>query len=189
MDPLPENSIELGMAMRRLRGSRGLREIAGSELCRKVGISKSSLSRYERGLRPPLRHAKLISDLYGGDGWLEVAIHSLWISKWNPWSSDYPQTSHVIVWPASYVGRVWIHVRPNPSAVNHEHTLMICWGPWQVSFRKVIPEEGVFLSTGKGVDSKVSVPCMIESEVPIHVLHGVGSMHAAIDISHDWELR
>ncbi|WP_420820443.1 helix-turn-helix domain-containing protein [Schaalia canis] len=175
------------MAMRRLRGARGLRELAGSEACRTVGLSKSSLSRYERGLRPPLRYAQLISDLYGGDGWLELAIRSLWMSDWDPWASEFPESAHVLTWPASYSGRVWIHIRPNPNAVNESHSLRIDWGPWSISINKVIPEAGILLSTGKGKDVEVPVPCLIEASFPIYVLHGIGFPNDAADISREWK--
>lgn len=189
MYPLPQTAKELGEAMRRLRGCRGLRQLASSQSPTGIVLSKSSLARFEAGQRPSLLYADHLSKLYGGEGWLEVAIRGLWGSDWNPWSEEVPNLSHVISWPAAYSGMIWMHIRPNPHNVDKGHFIQIRWGPWNCQIEAMLSHEGVVLVTGKEKES-VAVSCHVSTSCPVHLLHGVGSgpdsCSTVIDISRDW---
>lgn len=190
MYPLPKTAEELGKALRNLRGDRGLRQLAASQPSTGIVLSKSSLARFEAGQRPSLQYADHLSKLYGGDGWVEVAIRNLWISDWDPWSEEMPSVDHVISWPASYSGMVWILIYPNPYNVNISHLIQIRWGPWRCRVEAPLSNKGILLTTGKSQEL-VAVSCHINTSHPTHLLHGVNatldSDTPVLDISQNWE--
>lgn len=155
----------------------------------RVILSKSSLARYEAGQLPPLRYATHLSELYGGAGWLEVAVRGLWMSDWNPWATEDPAKVHLFAWPAAYAGLVWIYLRPGPHNVAAPHNFRLHWGPWRCEQHLILPEEGVVLITGKHKDEGAPVSCMTSSDHSFHLLHGVGGggPKSSIDISRLWQ--
>lgn len=189
MEPLPRTPQELGVALRRLRGSLGYRALAARQAPFGIVVSKTSLARYEAGQRPPLGLAEHLSELYGGQGWVEIAIRGLWVSDWNPWATESSDHVHVVSWPAAYSGVVWVFVRPNPLAVSREHRIHLQWGHWDCELDIVLPAHGAVFTTGKSVDAMESVGCMVTADRPIYLLHGAGTNNLpadCLDISRMW---
>lgn len=188
MESLPQTAQELGIALRKLRGDRGLRKLESSQNEKDLVLSKSTLARYESGQRPPLQYAEHLSHIYGGDGWVELAVRRLWMSDWDPWSTDNPATTYSIAWPAQYAGPVWIYIRPTPHHVDESHRIILQWGPWQCEQNIVLSRKGATLTTGKHQDDSSPITCTVTANYSIHLLHGAGegSKQRTIDIRSLW---
>jgi transcriptional regulator with XRE-family HTH domain len=190
----PRSRVELGQALRALRtvGLRGLEEIQ-ERTGAQVVLSRAQLSRYERGeCLPPLQYAEHLDGLYDGRGWVEIAIRSLWRSKWDPWSKEHGSAGRfsVIAWPAEYAGIVWIKLKPEPESAGNQFAVKIDWGPWVREVCCRIDEHGIVLMTGKAADvNRVAVSMNIAADKPLYTLNGVGGNlpdDEVIDIQRGW---
>lgn len=201
---LPRTGKELGLAMRSHRNV-GLRifEKRQEELLRKPGsqgyeyrcvLSRSRLSRFENGSLPPLELADHLDQLYEAEGWLKLALSSLWRSAWRPWetSSEWPLTMHFASWPANFSGLVWAKVVPCPDERGELHQLHINWGPWVRKVEVVLHQAGVVLVTGKARDlDGVSRTLNLTCNKKVHVLFGCGEDlegEELVDIRQGWVL-
>ena len=193
MKPFPSTPKELGKIMRELRSSRSLRDLESESHKTKSPFSKSTLSRYEKGelpIRTDPKTALFLDKLYGGNGWLELAILHLWHKEWNPWVTEYPVKTHAFEWPAPYSGLVWVHTRPNQRAVGELYSLILEWGPWIYRGEIILPEKGIYLTTGKAADDNGAITCMVTADLPVYVCHGAGEIENeihTIDISRRWQ--
>ena len=196
---LPLDRFAFGARLAALRGRRGLRALAADQLEDPhfhLTISKSQLDRYEKGeLLPPLQHARHLDLLYGGEGWVEVALRSLWRSDWNPWTADeaMPSRIHAVAWPAQLSGVVWLKIKPIAGAdTEPEHVIEIEWGPWCRSLEVSLPTSGVLLITGKAADDDgVAKTLNLTSTHRLFLLHGAGDdfdTESVIDIRRGWRL-
>lgn len=192
MEKIPQDSAELGAALRRLRGSSSLRTLAARDPS--GSVSKSTLGRFEIGSHiPPLRLAETLDHVYDANGWLSLAIRSLRASRWDPWrETDLPSISHSGGWPAEYSGDVWIRVIPNVRAAGREHALSLRWGPWVNNLRLELPPDGISLVTGKDIDrNEVPVTCQLSSQLPVFAVYGASvplPTETSMDIRTRWVL-
>lgn len=156
-----------------------------------IVISKSQLARYEGGALPPLRHAQHLDDLYQANGWVSLAMRSLWGPRWDPWNThDGPLACHhPLIWPAELGTRVWIRLKPRSDSVGVDHRLTLEWGPWRCEVECVLPDTGVVLTTGKAREDR-SVTLNLRADREVFVLHGAGESFPpediVMDIEHDW---
>lgn len=187
---------ELGEWMRRIRGDRGLRELAAEseKIVPGSHVSKSTLHRYESGVAlPPLQHAASLDALYGAGGWIELSMSALWKPSWNPWRGGWPERCHSHRWPAEYSGAVWIELRPSRDSVDVNHDVELRWGPWRRRFTACLPESGLTIWTGKAPDiDGIARTLDLTLSQPAFALFGAGTTvldHRAIDLRDGWELR
>ena len=84
-----QERVEFGRALRSFRGV-SLRKLEKSRHNQgRDGISRSTLSRYERGITlPGLDQAKHLDTLYGADGKVELFLATLRYQTWNPYYDD-----------------------------------------------------------------------------------------------------
>jgi hypothetical protein len=190
----PTTPEEFGRGLRELR-TMGLRSFAArQDPSGKLVISKSQLDRYEKGQLPPLKYAKHLDELYLGRGWVEMTLHSLWRSTWDPWLAEHgvAKPFHFGRWPASYSGLVWIKIKPLPDNVDSLHHIEIWWGPWECDVRHSLPPEGVVLVTGKAeTKGRPSVVCNVSCDKDVFVLFGLGwdlTDEVVVDIRRRWRL-
>jgi len=187
---------ELGIRMRVLRETRGisLAEMAG-QAPPDSPISESVLRRYEKGVRPhpKVSKAALLDHLYGGDGWIEMSIRQLGGAVWSPWNEAWPETRHVVTWPAELQADVWLRVVPTPHSVGQEHSFLLTWGPWRRQCSAVLAADGLFLTTGKARDKNGRSVELLFSCVdhPVFLIHGAGLPPSdgvsVLDIRYGWE--
>lgn len=157
------------------------------------GLSDSTLYRYERAERViHVKHAELLDRHYGtGNGWLREAIVRLNSGTWQPWRDESPRLDHYHTWPPEYVGSVWVCIRPNPRAINQEHRVVLLWGSWRRDVGVVLGEDGLSLTTGKGMD-RTTVLIEVRVQPMAHVLFGVDEQRAVgptLDIRKGWVSR
>lgn len=177
--PLPASALELGMALRMLRGNRSLRAVA-ILVCDVPGLSKSALQRYESGKQlPPLECAESLDQAYRADGWVTLAVNSLQATqKWDPWLHEQsrPQKHHAVRWSAQYSGLVWLYIKPYDARCEKDYLIYLEWGPWARRVRVLgLTQVGVYLCTGKGLDeSGVSHTLNFRSSAPLCLAFGAG---------------
>jgi hypothetical protein len=185
--PIASTPAELGAGMRRLRPA-SLADLvqaqvqwkaaAGCERGAMPVLSKSTLSRYENGTIPPLKHAEHLDKVYQSNGWVALSIRSLWRSTWDPWDDEangWGSQIHYGNWPAALKGQVWIKIRPQPAEADRKVKLRLKWGPWRRRVPLVLGLGGAVLTTGKAVDkSGVSVSLRLKASRPVFTLFGAG---------------
>jgi hypothetical protein len=156
-------------------------------------LSKSQLQRYEAGVcLPALEHAEHLDRLYDGQGWVEMALRSLWRARWNPWTREHgnASTHHAGIWPAAYEGMVWIKLKPWPEHADQPHHLTLNWGPWTTLVEHVITKDGLILTTGKAADlDRVAVTCNLDTEPEAFALFGAGTNSLDQDLATVVDLR
>lgn len=185
----PTSPQDLGAGMRLLRGKVSLRALEAAS-----GFSRSQLSAFENGHRlPQLTYADELDRLYGGTGWVALAVRSLNRGRWDPWKSDRaPSREHAFSWHASYEGMVWVKIKPTPEHVMLPHVLTSEWGWWHRVDKLPIPASGVVLMTGKATDHDgVSRTYNLTAEPPVFALAGFGDKldgENVHDIRHGWRL-
>lgn len=185
-EQFPSDPGELGARMRALRGRTSLNLLARDSEYR---LSKSTLSRYENGQLPRLEHAALLSKLYGGNGWLELAIKNLWRGNWDPWAEEFPEMKHAVSWSGEYSGEVWIKVMPQHYRVGVLTTICLAWGPWRYSHEQKLGADGITFQTSKSKDLHDPVDLRITTSEQVFVLNGTGDVDDAIDIHDHWTHR
>lgn len=199
--PWPADAVELGRAMRALRGRTGLRAFADRLYARAArvpggddggGTSKSALGRYEAGKLPPLPVADVLDWAYGADGWLEHAIARLWTREWDPWrqAGAWPSETHEHRWPAHWSGLVWVDLRPVREHADVVHAVTLHWGAWRREQRLALPAGGTVLLTGKAPDHDgVSRDLNLDCDLPVFALFGAGPLpedDRVVDIRRGW---
>jgi transcriptional regulator with XRE-family HTH domain len=189
---LPASPQELGAALRTMRGVSLDNLLSGTS----VPVSKSQLGRYERGVSlPPLKLARDLDRLYEAEGWIEVAVRSLWRRKWDPWRRGevIPKRIHALQWPAAYEGIIWLKIIPTPAEVGRRHDIGLAWGPWRYDSHIYLDAAGVLLVTGKARDDDGATVVMnLDTDPGTFLLHGAGedfSGERVIDIRQAWRRR
>lgn len=184
-DAFPTSDLEIGAALRRLRGRVSIRTLE-----KESKISKSALQRYESGRTPiPLAYAKVIDDAYKGEGWIEAAISVVGRPRWKPWEKDNPQGTFFHRWPAQHQGLVWVIIQPAATRVDQHHAIRLRWGPWCCDLTIELPREGVALITGKDLDD-VAVTINLDIAPSAYALFGIGAEVGSvsiIDIRQKWQ--
>jgi hypothetical protein len=184
--------MELGLALRSLRSvSLDTLLARGPEV-----VKKSQLARYERGdVLPPLKHARDLDRLYRADGWVEMAVHSIWRPNWDPWrrAESIPRRIHAVSWPAKHAGLVWLKMIPSVHHVGAEHAVRLQWGPWSYESVLVPGDGGLLLVTGKSEDTTGAPTTLnMECDREVFLLHGAGDDidgELVTDIRNDWTFR
>lgn len=187
---IPGSTAEFAAGLRALRvGS--LRDLA-SRQTGKLVISKSTLSRYEHGSSlPPLKHHVHLDALYGGSGWVSLAVRALRRGGWDPWADEdgFKARRHAGIWPAEYGGDVWMKIKPTPDGVERSHQLSLAWGPWRCQVACTPGPEGALLITAKAPD-KSAVSLSLTCNREVFVLFGAGDRvedeRVVIDINSMW---
>ena len=186
---------EFGASLQRFRKGTSLQALANCERNQsRNGVSRAQLSRYERGeILPKIWRAKHLDLLYEANGWVEMTLANLWDNRWDPWrhSQTAPTKSYVHRWPPDYSGPVWIRMAPTASSVDEEHHIVLMWGPWTAFVTTSLPQDGIYLTTGKAKDDETSTSVVIEmtSNQPVFALFGSGTPDSAaqiIDIRRNW---
>lgn len=187
---------KFGVGLRAWRTS-SLRDLEAKQHTSGFGyvLSKSQLHRYEIGeTLPNLNVAQHLDRLYDADGWVEMALRSLWRPAWTPWRDEHrpPRRLHAGSWPAGYGGPVWVKVLPHPETLRCEHVIVLEWGPWKREVRWTPDDIGLVLVTGKAPDADgVSRTCNVSVNYPVFVLFGAGdelSGEVVRDIRSGWVL-
>jgi len=168
-EPLARTPTELGARIRQLRGKKNLRDAA-----KELGISKSSLSRYETEGKVPLDVAAAIDGNLRADGWVLASASRLHQARWKPWAADASVRECGHQWPAQYQGTVWIHIVPRAENVGKSHAVRLSWGPWRCLVELPLSAQGMVLTTGKAVDEGEAVTLRLQARVPLYVLFGAG---------------
>lgn len=78
---------------------------------------------------------------------------------------------------------------PTASSMNEEHRIVLTWGPWTALVSTSLPQQGIYLTTGKAKDDETSVAIEITCHQPVFALFGSGTPDGAaqiIDIRHNW---
>jgi hypothetical protein len=158
-------------------------------------ISKSQLARYEAGdTLLSLELADQLDELYEAKGWVQMALRSLWRSKWDPWAGDRISASrfHAGAWPARFGGIVWIKLGPQTSLGERRVALKLEWGPWGRTLECPLTDRGIVLMTGKAIDADgISRTLNLTSSEPVYALFGAGDdlgRDDVIDIRRGWEI-
>lgn len=184
---LPRNDQELGEALRRLRGSRSLRDLAEA-----VRSSRSALSRMETGqqrMSPEL--AKCLDSELGASGFLFAALRNLQRGSWSPWGTDQPTNRYVHAWPAEFAGQVWVAIQPELENVSIIHDVMFNWGPWKFHDALTIDRNGAALITDKALD-ETRAAIIVACNLPVFVdfgMHEPPEGFSEIDIRWRWRRR
>lgn len=182
---LPETWQALGVALNRARGSRSLRALAAD-----VGVTKTTVARWEAGSPVPLHHAEALDQALGGDGLIAEAIVLLGQERWTPQRSDVAVARHAHQWSAAYTGQVWIWIRPTPDNYGRQHRMTLDWGPWRHESTKLLGRNGLTLLTGKSAEEN-AVTLNVETDPDSYALFGVGEVlgRPTRDIRPDWNWR
>lgn len=192
-----QERVEFGRALRSFRGV-SLRKLEKSRNNQgRDGISRSTLSRYERGITlPGLDQAKHLDTLYNADGKVELLLAKLRHHTWNPdhHSRAKPERNYSHQWPPEYSGLVWIHLKPAADLVNSRHRIHLQWGPWKMVAEIEIPADGVYLVTGKAADdSNQSITLELNCDLHVFALFGAGRINnetaPKLDIRQKWTWR
>ena len=193
-----QERADFGRTLRYFRGGVGLRDLEKSKHNQgRDRISRSTLSRYERGITlPGLSQAKHLDTLYGADGRVKLFLANLWDQTWNPHYDDHskPKQNYFYRWPPEYSGLVWVHLKPAADLVNSHHKIRLRWGPWKMATETVIPADGVYLVTGKAADnSNQSVTLELNCDLHVFALFGAGRINnetaPKLDIRQKWNWR
>lgn len=189
---IPRNAAEFAAGLRALRvGSLRHLEKIQKAAGEPDPIPRSTLSRYENGdSLPPLEYHARLDALYGGTGWVSLAVRSLRRGGWDPWADDdgFRARSHAGLWPAEYQGDVWVKVKPASMVETLPHRFSLSWGPHRCEVSCLLGRDGVLFVTGKGRD-EVAVPLNLTCDREVFVLFGAGDRvegDEVIDIRHDW---
>jgi hypothetical protein len=139
------------------------------------GLSKSALSRLERGEQTPtLEQLEQLDRGWHKEGSL-VSVVQMLIgmpeasarSERNVWLHNFP---------AKHSGPVWELIRPTPSSPSTDmYRIQIRWGTWEV-LTTAMP--GTILEHGKG-DDGMSYTVTLIVEPPAHVFFGIHAPPAA----------
>ena len=193
---LPRTPEELGARLRRLRGRRSLRslvDVQNTDPRFSMTLTKSQFQRYESGeTLPPLQYAEDLDRLYDAAGWVDVALRSLWRSRWDPWAFDNagPSRFHAALWPPQLAGTVWLKVKPTAQDADTVHLIEIEWGSWMRTVETLITAQGVLLITGKAANEDgIAHTCNIAIDKRVFVLHGAGNdfdEEVTVDIHRNW---
>ena len=187
--------VEFGASLQRFRKGTSLQKLASCERNQgRDSVSRAQLSRYERGeILPKIWRAKHLDLLYEADGWVEMTLANLWDKRWDPWrhTPTAPAKSYVHRWPPDYSGPVWIRLAPTASSVGKEHQVILTWGPWTALVNTSLPQDGIYLTTGKAKDDETSTAVAIETtcDQPVFALFGSGTPDGTaeiIDIRQNW---
>ena len=196
-DKQEQERVEFGRALKSFRGV-SLRKLEKSRHNQgRDGISRSTLSRYERGITlPGLDQAKHLDTLYNADGKVELFLAKLRHQTWNPYYDDHskPKRKYFYRWPPEYSGLVWMHLKPAADLVNSHHKIRLQWGPWKMVTEIKIPADGVYLVTGKAADdSNQSVTLELNCDLHVFALFGAGRIKnetaPKLDIRQKWTWR
>ena len=189
-----QERVEFGRALRSFRGV-SLRKLEKSRHNQsRDGVSRSTLSRYERGVTlPGLDQAKHLDTLYNADGKVELLLAKLRHHTWNPdhHSRAKPERNYSHQWPPEYSGLVWIHLKPAADLVNSRHRIHLQWGPWKMVADIEIPADGIYLTTGKDADAgNLSITLKFNCDPHVFALFGAGDIEdetaRKLDISQKW---
>ena len=192
-----QERVEFGRALKSFRGV-SLRKLEKSRHNQGGDrISRSTLSRYERGITlPGLDQAKHLDTLYNADGKVELLLAKLRHQTWNPYYDDpsKPKRKYFYRWPPEYSGLVWMHLKPAADLVNSHHKVRLQWGPWKMGTEIKIPVDGVYLVTGKAADgSHQSVTLELNCDLHVFALFGAGKIKnetaPKLDIRQKWTWR
>jgi DNA-binding XRE family transcriptional regulator len=113
---------QLGALMRAARGSRTQEELGAA-----VGLSKSTISRFERGDEvPDLEQARLLDEALGTDRMIRNAVRGI---LYNPMPGvlAIPRKLSVIVYEPQHVGAVYVQLTAASGVVRNVRVLL-CWG-------------------------------------------------------------
>ena len=192
-----QERVEFGRALKSFRGV-SLRKLEKSRHNQGGDrISRSTLSRYERGITlPGLDQAKHLDTLYNADGKVELLLAKLRHQTWNPYYDDpsKPKRKYFYRWPPEYSGLVWMHLKPAADLIDSRHKIRLQWGPWKMATETVIPADGVYLVTGKAADdSNQSVTLELNCDLHVFALFGAGKIKnktaPKLDIRQKWTWR
>jgi len=192
-----QERVEFGRALKSFRGV-SLRKLEKSRHNQGGDrISRSTLSRYERGITlPGLDQAKHLDTLYNADGKVELLLAKLRHQTWNPYYDDpsKPKRKYFYRWPPEYSGLVWMHLKPAADLIDSRHKIRLQWGPWKMATETVIPADGVYLVTGKAADdSNQSVTLELNCDLHVFALFGTGRIKnetaPKLDIRQKWTWR
>ena len=192
-----QERVEFGRALKSFRGV-SLRKLEKSRHNQGGDrISRSTLSRYERGITlPGLDQAKHLDTLYNADGKVELLLAKLRHQTWNPYYDDpsKPKRKYFYRWPPEYSGLVWMHLKPAADLIDSRHKIRLQWGPWKMATETVIPADGVYLVTGKATDdSNQSVTLELNCDLHVFALFGAGKIKnktaPKLDIRQKWTWR
>lgn len=150
-------------------------------------LSKETLQRYEAGQElPPLVMARHLDHLYGGRGWIELAVRSLAATDWRPGENDFSPASrgHNGIWPADCDDPVWVYLKPRFRNVGQAKDIYL-YAQWGAYTRPILIRDatsaGIVLVTGKGRDdvkdgddNGPAKPFHLTSNHPVFVLFGAG---------------
>ena len=178
----PRNLFELGVLLARLRGDEGLRAAAS-----RLGLSRTTLSRWENTGRVPLSRAPLLDQAYGCGGELEAVIVRLRHGDWDPYGAAEAKRHHAHRWPHAYEGQVWAWVRPQREQAGARHSINLRWGPWRQHVNRTLGAGGIAFLTGKAPDD-VAVTFELTVDPPCYALFGTADCEASVseDIRDDW---
>ena len=194
--PLATTPEELGEGLRSLR-SQSLRDLVQSQPigAGRLILSKSQLSRYETGqTTPPAKLADHLDRLYGGTGWVSRSIEAMHRQRAHPSERRVVASrTHTHLWPASFSGDVWVHLRFEDGGSFSTLEIRLDWGPWTQLWQADAALKSLRLVTGKSVDaSGVAAPINVQTNFPVAAAFGCGEQRqggTVRDIRLGWKLR
>jgi hypothetical protein len=181
--------VAFGKRLLELRGQRSLRNIERAV----PGISRSELSRVERGVKVPSSEMlDRLGDFYGVDPQLVLERDRLLGGTWRPSKSNAQRlrTRWVYTFPAGYSGEVWLRVLPSKKEIAQPHRIVIRWGPWEKIIARGIPATGAIFSFSKGNDG-LSIPIVAQVVPHATLIFGTGTpvQKRFVDLNRGWTFK
>ncbi len=153
------------------------------------GMSAATIHRIEHGEKIPTdQEASIIAGFLGIDH--EVMLQAC--QDAHNQQPQLPQTAYKTDWqtahPATYSGKVWIQITPQPGLHNEGHSFTLRWGVWERKGEFTVPvnQDKIFLAHYKHNDG-LGLPLFLTLSHPCYVVFGkTDLLDEAIDINFHW---
>ena len=163
-----EIARELGRLLKLARGRRQQGEVASA-----AGFSDSTLSRFERGDHvPDLVQARALDEILGTGEVIQEHVRQI---SFNPIPAvlAFPRQFYTTVFPAFYVGPVYIHL--SSDRLNHDVRIKFRWGAWRRDFTlKTVDSIGMAMVCTNMNREEHPSPLRVETSKPLRIAAGYG---------------
>ncbi|QDY11194.1 helix-turn-helix transcriptional regulator [Micromonospora sp. HM134] len=179
----------LGKLLRSARGRRRQRDIEQA-----VGVSDSSLSRFERGQSiPDIEIAAKLDEVLRLDGKVSEQVRAILFPAG---TVPIPVGRRLIVavFPPDYLGAVYVHLRTAAGQRAAVVQVTLIWGDWWCRHTLMLDATGVALQFAKVEAAKRSVPLRVQTSHPVAATYGLDMPaelpdQRIIDANDGWALR
>ena len=147
----------------------------------RIGVSKSTLHRWESGAAVPLSWAAPLDQTFGTAGWLLYAANRLHVDDWCPAAdTDDARVSHTHRWPAVYSGVVWVVLKlavVPPRSASAGLSVTLSRGGHDLASQRFRGLERVVVCIRKTAQNDgVAAPMTVRTSVPTFALFGAGAV-------------